>query len=94
MLVPSGRFAREWIGLSDALPARHSPYRSLATALMHEIQASQAKTHLPRLLDAAALGKRVRESPKSEWREIVGVVHDEYYDGVQQKPPCAEPLPS
>jgi predicted permease len=35
-----------------------------------------------------ALGKRIRESPKSEWREIVGVVKDEYDDGVQKKPPA------
>jgi predicted permease len=35
---------------------------------------------------SAALGKRIRESPKNEWREIVGVVGDEYDDGVQEKP--------
>ncbi len=37
---------------------------------------------------SAALGKRVRESPKDEWHEIVGVVKNEYDDGVQQKPPA------
>ncbi len=36
---------------------------------------------------AAALGKRVREGAKDDWREIVGVVADEYDDGVQKKPP-------
>ncbi len=36
---------------------------------------------------AAALGKRVRESEKSPWREIVGVAGDEYDDGVDKKPP-------
>jgi predicted permease len=36
---------------------------------------------------AAAIGKRVREGMKDEWREIVGVVSDEYDDGVQQKAP-------
>lgn len=36
---------------------------------------------------AAALGKRVRESPKSPWREIVGVVGNERDDGVHQKAP-------
>jgi putative ABC transport system permease protein len=37
---------------------------------------------------AAAIGKRVRRDLKGEWREIVGVVGDEYDDGVQKKPPA------
>lgn len=36
----------------------------------------------------AALGKRVREGMNDDWREIVGVVGDEYDDGVQTKPPA------
>ncbi|MBV9404329.1 MAG: ABC transporter permease, partial [Acidobacteriaceae bacterium] len=36
---------------------------------------------------AAAIGKRVREGMKDEWREVIGVVADEYDDGVQNKPP-------
>jgi len=36
----------------------------------------------------AALGKRIRENPKGEWREIIGVVKDEYDDGVQKQPPA------
>ena len=36
---------------------------------------------------AAALGKRVREGAQDDWREIVGVVANEYDDGVQQKAP-------
>jgi len=36
---------------------------------------------------AEALGKRIRESPKSVWREIIGVVSDERDDGVHQKAP-------
>ncbi len=36
---------------------------------------------------AAALGKRVRESPKSPWREIVGVVGNERDNGVNEKAP-------
>jgi predicted permease len=36
---------------------------------------------------SAALGKRVREGMKDDWREIVGVVEDEYDDGAQEKPP-------
>jgi predicted permease len=36
---------------------------------------------------AAALGKRVREGMKDDWREIIGVVANEYDDGVQTKPP-------
>jgi putative ABC transport system permease protein len=36
---------------------------------------------------AAAIGKRVREGMKDEWREILGVVANEYDDGVQTKPP-------
>ncbi len=34
---------------------------------------------------AEALGKRVRESPDSPWREIVGVVGDDRDDGVTEK---------
>jgi predicted permease len=37
---------------------------------------------------AAAIGKRVRESLKDRWYEIIGVVGDEYDDGVQKKPPA------
>jgi hypothetical protein len=36
----------------------------------------------------AALGKRVREGMKDEWREIVGVVGDVYDNGVQEKAPA------
>jgi predicted permease len=36
---------------------------------------------------SAALGKRVRESPKAPWREVVGVVSDERDDGVDKKSP-------
>src|SRR5712691_8932504 len=35
----------------------------------------------------AAIGRRVRESLKAEWREIVGVVSDERDDGVDKKAP-------
>ena len=35
----------------------------------------------------SALGKRVRESPKSPWREIVGVVGNERDDGAGKKAP-------
>jgi predicted permease len=36
---------------------------------------------------AAALGRRIRESPQNPWRQIVGVVGDERDDGVAQKAP-------
>ena len=36
----------------------------------------------------AALGKRIRETFKSPWREVVGVVTDERDDGVDQKAPA------
>ncbi|MBV9033815.1 MAG: FtsX-like permease family protein, partial [Acidobacteriaceae bacterium] len=36
---------------------------------------------------AAALGKRVREGMNDDWREIIGVVSDEYDEGVQTNPP-------
>ena len=36
---------------------------------------------------AAALGKRVRENPKSTWREVIGVVGNERDDGANQKAP-------
>ncbi|MGH9702957.1 MAG: ABC transporter permease, partial [Candidatus Acidiferrales bacterium] len=34
-----------------------------------------------------AIGKRVRESMKTPWREIIGVVSDERDQGINQKPP-------
>ena len=45
--VPSGRRARERIGLPDALPARHSPHRSLATARRGSCRAAPVRP-LPR----------------------------------------------
>ncbi|MGH9659274.1 MAG: FtsX-like permease family protein [Bryobacteraceae bacterium] len=36
---------------------------------------------------AAALGKRIREGMKDDWREIVGVVADVRHDGADQKAP-------
>ncbi len=36
---------------------------------------------------SAALGKRIREGMKDEWREIVCVVGDVHHDGADQKPP-------
>jgi predicted permease len=36
---------------------------------------------------AAALGKRIREGMKDDWREIIGVVGDVHHDGADQKPP-------
>jgi predicted permease len=38
---------------------------------------------------AAAVGRRLRENPKSPWREVIGVVGDERDDGVHQKPTAA-----
>ena len=38
---------------------------------------------------AAALGKRIREGMKDDWREIIGVVGDVHHDGADQKPPTA-----
>jgi predicted permease len=37
---------------------------------------------------ARAIGKRIRESLKTPWREIVGVVSDERDDGVNEKAPA------
>jgi predicted permease len=36
---------------------------------------------------SAALGKRIREGMKDDWREIIGVVGDVHHDGADQKPP-------
>jgi predicted permease len=36
----------------------------------------------------AALGKRIRENTKGEWREVVGVVSDERDDGVDHQAPA------
>jgi predicted permease len=38
---------------------------------------------------AAALGKRIRESPTGPWREVVGVVGNERDDGAEHKPTTA-----
>jgi predicted permease len=38
---------------------------------------------------ARAIGKRVRESSKDEWREIVGVAGNSYDDGVNQPAPAS-----
>jgi predicted permease len=40
------------------------------------------------LAPAGALGKRIREGAKDEWREIVGVVGDIRHDGADQKAPA------
>jgi len=37
---------------------------------------------------AAALGKRIREGMRDDWREIIGVVGDVRHDGADQKPPA------
>jgi predicted permease len=37
---------------------------------------------------SAALGKRIRENLKGQWREVIGVVGDERDDGVHQKAPA------
>jgi hypothetical protein len=36
---------------------------------------------------AAALGKRIREGPKNDWSEIIGVVADERDDGLNKPAP-------
>jgi predicted permease len=36
----------------------------------------------------AALGKRIREGMKDDWREIIGVAGDVHHDGADQKPPA------
>ncbi len=36
---------------------------------------------------AAAIGKRVREGPQGEWREIIGVMADEHGDGLDKPAP-------
>jgi putative ABC transport system permease protein len=38
---------------------------------------------------AAAIGKRIREGMKDDWREVIGVVADVHLDGADQKPPTA-----
>ncbi len=43
---------------------------------------------------AAAIGKRIRESSKAAWREVIGVVNDERDDGVNQKAPTMVLWPS
>jgi predicted permease len=38
-------------------------------------------------IPAAALGKRIREGMKDDWREIIGVAGDVHHDGADQKVP-------
>jgi predicted permease len=54
-------------------------YRKLPVALVSE-NIAREYWHDP----AAALGKRIRVSTKDDWREIVGVVGNVYYDGVSK----------
>ena len=54
-------------------------YKKLPVALVSEDLAREY-WHEP----AAALGKRIRPSTKDDWREIVGVVGNAYYDGVNK----------
>ena len=42
---------------------------------------------------SAALGKKIRESMKSDWREVVGVVGDERDEGVDKKAPATAFFP-
>jgi putative ABC transport system permease protein len=42
---------------------------------------------------AAALGKQIRESNSSDWREIVGVISDERSEGVDKKAPTVAVFP-
>lgn len=35
----------------------------------------------------AAIGKRIREVPTEDWREVIGVARDVYYDGASQPAP-------
>ncbi len=38
---------------------------------------------------SAALGKRIREGMKDDWREVIGVVQNIYDNGADQKPPAS-----
>lgn len=37
----------------------------------------------------SALGKRIRTGSADDWRQIIGVVGDVHYDGIEKKPPTA-----
>jgi predicted permease len=37
---------------------------------------------------AAAIGKQIRENPKSPWREVIGVVGDVRHEGIDKKAPA------
>jgi predicted permease len=54
-------------------------YKKLSVAMVSE-NIAREYWHDP----AAALGKRIRVSTKDDWREIVGVVGNVYYDGVSK----------
>jgi predicted permease len=58
-------------------------YHEAPVALVSE-NLARALWHDPR----AALGKRIRPSPKDDWREVVGVVADLHDKGVDQKAPA------
>ena len=38
---------------------------------------------------ASALGKQIRDNPKDDWREVVGVVGDVRHDGVDKEAPTS-----
>ena len=61
-----------WTDLYDRRPVTMVS-ENLARELWHE--------------PSAALGKRIREGMKDQWREIVGVVEDVRLSGADQKPP-------
>jgi putative ABC transport system permease protein len=54
-------------------------YKKLPVAVVSE-KIAREYWHEP----AAALGKRIRVSTKDDWREIIGVVGNVYYDGVSK----------
>ncbi|HEY6270248.1 MAG TPA: ABC transporter permease [Candidatus Acidoferrum sp.] len=54
-------------------------YKKLPVAMVSE-NIAREYWHDP----AAALGKRIRVSTKDDWREIIGVVGNVYYDGVSK----------
>ena len=60
------------------------PYKKLPVAIVSE-GVARDYWHDP----AGALGKRIRVSSKEDWREIVGVVGDAYYDGVNKPAPSS-----
>ena len=91
-MPPLRRF--KWIApellRDDGQSDRRRPGRSRGPTSTHARRSWSSSENFAREYwkePAAAIGRRIRQTPKNPWREIVGVVGDERDDGVDQPAP-------